>query len=298
MKSQLMHTEPEWTIIKLLKWTESYFDSHGIDSPRMTAEILLALTLQTKRINLYLQHDKPLAQSELAKFKTLIKRRINREPVAYITGSKEFWSLDFTVTKDVLIPRPDTECLVETTLTLLPDQQTDQPKQILDLGTGSGAIIISLATERPHNTYFATDRSPAAAILAKKNAAKHGLTKNIHFLCSDWLNAISTKNRLFDIIISNPPYISTEIIPTLAPEIYKYEPRMALDGDHDGLSDIRKLIHTAPDYLQKEGYLLLEIGFDQMSPVSEIAGNSDNYDGIEFIKDLSGHHRVAKLKKK
>jgi release factor glutamine methyltransferase len=297
MKIQPIRMKPEWTIIKLLKWSESYFDSHGIDSPRMTAEILLAHTLKTTRINLYIQHDKPLSSSELTKFKTLIKRRINREPVAYIIGSKEFWSLDFAVTRDVLIPRPDTECIVEAALSLLPNQHSDQPKKILDLGTGSGAIIIALASERPHNVYFATDRSPAAAILARKNAAKHGLSDTIHFLCSDWFNAINRKKQPFDIIISNPPYIPTDIIPALAPEINRYEPRIALDGDHDGLADIRKILHAAPDYLKKGGDLLLEIGFDQMNSVFEIADNFNFYNCIEFIKDYGGHHRVLTLKK-
>jgi len=289
--------EPEWTTIKLLKWTESYFDSHGIDSPRMTAEILLAHTLRTTRINLYIQHEKPLSSSELLQFKTLIKRRINREPVAYITGSKEFWSLDFTVTRDVLIPRPDTECIVEAVLALLPEQHPDQPKKIIDLGTGSGAIIISLAVERPHHVYFATDRSAAAAILARKNAAKYGLSNIIHFFCSDWFDALQQNKQTFDIIVSNPPYIPTDIISTLDPEISRYEPLMALDGDHDGLSDIRKILHAAPDYLTKGGYLLLEIGFDQMNSVSEIAGNSNFYNRIDFIKDHAGHHRVLTLKK-
>jgi release factor glutamine methyltransferase len=298
MRAQPIHMEPEWTIISLLKWTESYFDSHGIDSPRMTAEILLAHALKTTRINLYIQHDKPLSRSELIQFKTLIQRRINREPVAYITGSKEFWSLDFTVTKDVLIPRPDTECIVEATLALLPNQNSDPPKKILDLGTGSGAIIIALASERPHNVYIATDCSPAAAILAQKNAAKHGLSDTIHFLCSNWFDAINPNKQPFDIIVSNPPYIPTDIIPTLAPEINRYEPRIALDGDHDGLSDIRKILYAAPDYLINEGYLLLEIGFDQMNSVFEIAGNSNFYNCIEFIKDDAGHHRVLMLKKK
>lgn len=291
-----MTIEPEWTIIKLLKWTESYFDAHDIDSPRMTAEILLALALQTIRINLYLQHDKPLSHDELTRFKALIKRRINREPVAYITGSKGFWTLDFEVTRDVLIPRPDTECLVEAALALLPDRKTDPPKRILDLGTGSGAIIISLASERTFHVYVATDRSPAAAILAAKNASKNGLGKKIFFFCSDWFHGIHPQQR-FDIIVSNPPYIPTETIASLAPEISRFEPRMALDGDYDGLSDIRKIIHAAPDYLNNEGYLLLEIGFDQMEQVSAIAENSGFYTGIEFIQDDAGHHRVAKLKK-
>lgn len=291
-----MPTEPDWTILKLLKWTESYFDSHAIDSPRMTAEILLAHALKTERINLYLQHDKPLSSSELTEYKALIKRRIRREPVAYITGSREFWSIDLDVTRDVLIPRPDTETIVEAVLALLPAQPVKPPKWIVDLGTGSGAIIIALASERPGNRYFAADRSMPAARLASRNARKNKQHENICFFCTDWLTAFKPE-PIFDIIVSNPPYIPTDVIPTLEPEIFQYEPQTALDGDRDGLSEIRKLIHTAQVFLKPDGYLLLEIGSDQMTPVSAIAENSKAYRRIDFIRDYAGHNRVVKLKK-
>jgi release factor glutamine methyltransferase len=292
-----MPKEPEWTIANLLKWTTSYFGSHKVDNPRMTAEILLAHALKTKRIDLYLQFDKPLSQQELSKFKTLIKRRIRHEPVAYITGSREFWSLDLTITKDVLIPRPDTECLVETALPLLPDKKTAPPKHILELGTGSGAIIIALASERPGHLFFASDISVPSADLAKKNAASHRMQHAIHFFCSNWFKALIQK-PLFDIILSNPPYIPSGAIHTLAPEIYKFEPLMALDGDHDGLAAIGEIIESADSYLKQGGYLLLEMGYDQTNQVADIADRCGSYEDKEFLKDYAGHHRVVKLKKK
>jgi release factor glutamine methyltransferase len=263
----------------------------------MTAEVLLAHSLKTKRIDLYLQYDKPLSEQELSEFKTLIKRRIRHEPVAYITGSREFWSLDLTITKDVLIPRPDTECLVETVLPLLPHKVTDPPKHILELGTGSGAIIIAIAMERPGHLFFASDLSVPAAELAKKNAAAHHMQQSIHFFCSNWFKAIK-KNPLFDIILSNPPYIPSRAIQKLAPEICKFEPLMALDGDHDGLAALGKIIESADSYLKQGGHLLLEMGYDQMNQVADIADRCGSYKDREFLKDYAGHHRVVKLKKK
>ncbi len=292
-----MGKEPEWTIATLLKWTTSYFDSHKIDSPRITAEILLAHALKIKRIDLYLQYDKPLSEQELSEFKPLIKRRIRHEPVAYITGSREFWSLELTITRDVLIPRPDTECLVETTLPLLPYKKTDPPKHVLELGTGSGAVIIALAAERPGHLFFASDLSVPAADLAKKNAAAHHMQHAISFFCSNWFKAVKAKT-LFDIILSNPPYIKSGAIQTLNPEIYEFEPLMALDGDHDGLAAIEKIIQSADSYLKPGGYLLLEMGHDQANQVADIADRCGSYGDREFLKDYAGHHRVVKLKKK
>jgi len=292
-----MPKEPEWTIADLLKWAMSYFSSYKVDSPRMTAEILLAHSLHVKRIDLYLQFDKPLSKQELSTFKALIKRRIRREPVAYITGSREFWSLPFSITKDVLIPRPDTECLVETALSLLPLRKTDPPKSILELGTGSGAIIIALSSERPGHRFFASDISIPAVNLAKKNAAAHGMNRSVLFFCGNWLNAVKEK-PLFDIILSNPPYIPSGVIRSLDPEIRQFEPLIALDGDHDGLAALKTIIGSADSCLKQGGYLLLEIGHDQMGRVADIADRHRCYTDREFRKDYAGHHRVIKLKKK
>jgi release factor glutamine methyltransferase len=163
----------DWTIIKLLSWTESYFQSHSIDSPRLTGELLLACSLDIKRLDLYLQHDRPLNKNELSDFKALIKKRVENQPLAYIIGEKGFYESDFEVTKDVLIPRPDTETIVEQALKILNIDKKNRPWNILELGTGSGAIIISLAKEKPHNHYFASDFSIAALEIAKKKCREN-----------------------------------------------------------------------------------------------------------------------------
>jgi len=170
MQTQPKLTDPDWTIIKILQWTTSYFRSNEIDSPRSTAEILLAHTLGLKRIDLYLRYDQPLVRSELNSFRVLIKRRINREPVAYIVGIKEFWNMELSVAGDVLIPRPETECLVEEALSALSKDSFYSPKRVLEVGTGSGAIILALALEEPDHDYFASDISVKAVFASFKNA--------------------------------------------------------------------------------------------------------------------------------
>jgi len=302
MQNQPKSRDPEWTIIKLLKWTTSYFKSHDIDSPRSTAEILLAHVLKLKKIDLYLRYDQPLCLNELSRFKVLIKRRIEREPVAYIVGVKEFWSMDFAVTKDVLIPRPETECLVEASLSLLPEDNSSDvksaPKSILELGTGSGAVILSIASMRPKHTYFASDRSVEAVRLAGQNSKRHGLDTTVSFFCADWFMPLNCGRKRFDMIISNPPYVPTRVIGRLMPEIYKYEPVSALDGDRDGLFCLRHIINTAHLYLNRNGSLLLEIGHDQKNDVQSIIDQCGNYENVVFTKDYSGYDRVARMKKK
>lgn len=291
-----MQKQPEWTILKILEWTTSYFKSHNIDSPRTTAEILLAHTLNVKRIDLYLQFDKPLDKDELALFKSLIKRRKNREPVAYITGSKGFWSFDLEITKDTLIPRPETECLVEKALKLLPEDLT--ANRVLELGTGSGAIIIALASERPHNIFFATDYSVAALMVAQKNATNNLSGTGINFFSSDWFAPLKKYDQIkFDIIISNPPYIKSAVIPTLQPEIWKYEPLNALDGGPNGLSAYRQILAEAHHYLKEDGNLLFEIGHDQKPELEAIIEQSKVYSNPVFFKDYSKFYRIVSIKK-
>jgi len=286
----------EWTILKLLQWTTSYFKSRNIDSPRMTAEILLAHCLKTERINLYLDHDQPLSKSELTEFKALIKRRANREPVAHVVGSKEFWSMDFDITKDVLIPRPDTECLVETALSVL--KPSGSLGRIFEPGTGSGAISVALASERPEDLFFASDCSLPCVHVAKKNAEKNGLADRIHFFCGSWFGALNTPSCAFDMILSNPPYIPTHAIASLEPEIHRYEPTIALDGGHDGLAAIRFIIGSAHLLLKDKGWLLLEIGHDQKNRIDEMIQDTNHYMDPEFTKDYAGHHRVVRMMKK
>jgi len=288
-------TGPVWTILKLLNWTASYFASHGIEQSRATAEILLAHTLGLKRIDLYLRYDQPLHLEELTRFKTYIKRRVNAEPVAYITGEKEFWSLPFRVTPDVLIPRPDTECLVEATLALLPETDKIPLKRILELGTGSGAIAVALASERRAAQFFALDRSFSAIRIARQNAERLGLSDRIDFFCSDWFESIQS-DILFDMIVSNPPYVKQDEISRLQPEIARYEPRGALDGGPHGLDALEAIIFRSKAHLVPKGYLLLEIGLDQNSSVVQIARKAGGYEKAVFFKDYSGIDRVTQLR--
>jgi len=293
MRNQQKQTEPEWTIIKLLQWTTSYFKSNGIDSPRAAAEILLAHTLALKRIDLYLRHDQPLSRSELDLFKSLIKRRTNREPVAYIMGGKEFWSMELAVSKDVLIPRPETECLVEETLSILAKEHLCNSKRILEMGTGSGAVILAIASQKPEHLYFASDISINALGIAIKNAKQLGFDNKISFFCGNWFLPLMGKDILFDIIISNPPYIRRNDIGNLQPEINRFEPLEALDGGEDGLDHVRHIIEQAHLFLNNEGNLLLEIGHDQKEAVDKIIKETGNYKRVYFRKDYSGFDRVV-----
>ncbi len=285
-----------WTIKKILVWTDNYFTSHGIDSPRLAAEILLSHSLDIRRLDLYLQHDRPLNKDELASFRELVKRRINREPVAYITGSKGFWESDFKVAPGVLIPRPDTEVLVETALKVL-GQVGDAPCRVLELGVGSGAVIVSLARSHPAYRCVACDLSLTALAVAASNAAMEPQCSNLGFVAGSWFSPFRREAQ-FDLVVSNPPYIPSREIETLQPEINRFEPRLALDGGPDGLDCIRTIMDEACDYLVPGGTLLLETGSDQREGVDRIFRNCQGYASIEFFNDYAGLHRVVKLEKK
>jgi release factor glutamine methyltransferase len=298
MQNQPKTTDPDWTIIKILQWTTSYFRSNFVDSPRSTAEILLAHTLGLKRIDLYLRYDQPLVRSELNFFRALIKRRIKREPVAYIVGSKEFWNIDLAVTRDVLIPRPETECLVEEALTALSGGSSYSPKRVLEVGTGSGAIILAIASEKPEHDYFASDISVNAAFVAFKNAKKQKLDDKIYFFCGDWFLPLNGKDSLFDMVLSNPPYIKKYDIKGLQPEIGRFEPLTALDGGEDGLAQIRNIVGSAYRFLNSKGHLIIEIGHDQKEAVYKIVKETGSYHDLYFRKDYSGFDRIVCMRKR
>lgn len=297
MRNSAASSGDDWTIIKLLGWTTSYFASHAIESPRAGAEILLAHVLNLRRVDLYLRYDQPLTQTELDRYKTLIRRRVRREPVAYITGCREFWSMNLTVSGDVLIPRPETECLVEQVLAELPTEDTAEPLHILELGTGSGAIIVALAASLCRSVCFASDVSERSVRVARENADRHGLDGRVHFFCGDWTRPLRF-NRIFDAIVSNPPYIPSGQIKTLEPEIHLYEPLRALDGGEDGLASVRRLITQAHRFLRPGGCLLLEIGHDQQEAVRQIAATAGQYEDPLFTKDYAGYNRVVRMRKK
>jgi release factor glutamine methyltransferase len=286
-----------WTIIKLLRWAAAYLKTHDIDSPRATGEVLLAHALKRERIDLYLHYDQPLVGDELQAFKSLIKRRIRREPVAYILGTKEFCSMELGVTADVLIPRPETECLVEAALALLSKRSSSKPTRILDLGTGSGAIVLALASQQPQNAYFASDFSIRAIEVAAGNARRHDLDETIQFMVADWLDSLNPEMSEFDMIASNPPYIPSGVLKELQPEIHCYEPTAALDGEKDGLACFRKIINSAYRYLKPGGVLMLDIGHDQQDDVRGLVYDSGHYDDFCCTKDYAGYDRVVWMHK-
>jgi len=287
-----------WTVLKALQWTADYFKRHQIESFRIDAEILLSHALKCQRIDLYLRHDQPLNEDERARFKALIQRRIRYEPVAYIVGYKEFWSLRFQVCQAVLIPRPDTECIVETALKNLPSGEASKSFDVLDLGVGSGAITVALAHERREGRYWASDCSWPAIQIARENARCHGVADRIHFFIGRWLDPVRPSCAHFDIVLSNPPYIPSSDIFRLSQEIQRYEPMGALDGGADGLDHIGAIIAEAHGYLKPGGVLLIEIGFDQREAVQALARKRDVYAPVVFHKDYGGHDRVAQLRKK
>jgi release factor glutamine methyltransferase len=295
-----------WTILEVLKWTTSRFAERGLASPRLDAELLAAHAFGLARIALYAQFDRPLQPTELAALRALVKRRQAGEPVAYITGRKEFWSLDLAVDPRVLIPRPDTETAVELVLDLLRPPRTQPtdaaddaaapvavvpavaPARIADIGTGSGAIALALKRELPHADVVAVDVSPDALAVARANADKLGLA--IDFVAGS-LAAPLADRAAFDVIVANLPYIPRAEIATLAPEV-QTEPRLALDGGPDGLDLVRQLILQALERLRPGGHLVLEIGQGQAAATADLC-RAAGYAQVGSRRDLDGIERVV-----
>jgi release factor glutamine methyltransferase len=284
--------EEKWTILKVLQWTTDYFRTKGFEQPRADAEVLLAHILGLERIRLYLNYDRPLSPEELARFRSLIRRRAAFEPAQYIVGKQEFWSLPFEVTPSVLIPRPETEVLVEKALELM----GSSPSLVLDLGTGSGAIAVSLAHERPDVRVVAVDKSYSALSVAQRNAAANGVSERVFFVAMDLFGALEARCS-FDLIVSNPPYISDEEFLDLAPEIANYEPHSALrGGGESGLGLIRKILEQFRAFLKPNGSLLVEIGLGQ-AQILEKDFPAPGVEKFEFIEDYSGIKRVLHVLK-
>jgi release factor glutamine methyltransferase len=284
--------EDRWTVLKVLQWTAEYFRLKGIEQPRTSAEVLLAHALHMERIQLYLNYDRPLAPHELASYRELIRRRANREPTQYVTGKQEFWSLELEVTPDVLIPRPETELLVEEALKLV----RGTCKCVLDLATGSGAIAIALAHECPAIRVIASDRSCKALLVARLNAFRHHLLERISFVAADILGTFRISDGSFDIIVSNPPYIGEKEFSTLAPEIVRYEPNTALLAGPQGLALIRRIIEEAPAHLKPGGSLLMEVGAGQAEILQDELSQNPFIERFGFIKDYSGVLRVLHIR--
>jgi release factor glutamine methyltransferase len=282
--------EEFWTVLKLLQWTTHYFQRNNVAEPRTSAEILLAHVLAEDRLFLYLNYDRPMETNELAAYRACIKRRLGGEPNQYITGIQEFWSLPLRVSPDVLIPRPETEVLVEAVLEFLDKDGSNV--DILDLGTGSGAIAISLARELPAARIIATDLSLAALRLAQENAKLHQVDERILFVRGDMFAAIPGASQKFRVVVTNPPYVSHAEILELPREIRDFEPHHALEGGPDGLAAIRHIVAEVPTVLSQAGGLFMEMGAGQAESVSALVKDSQHYKSYRIIKDYSGLDRV------
>ena len=271
------------TVTELLQKAEQ--DINCSSSARLDAEILLCDVMRFNRSKIYSHPDQPVADEKLTLFKSLIEQRRQGHPIAHLTGKKEFWSLELAINEDTLIPRPETECLVETSLQLIPD---DKECNILDLGTGSGAIAIAIASERPHCNIIATDINANALAMAKKNAAFHGLT-NIQFLVSDWYKNIPAQT--FDLIVSNPPYIKQDD-EHLSQGDVRFEPKLALIAGTDGMQAINIILELAKTYLARDARLLVEHGYDQKELVRH-GFLVNGFNQVTTIQDLSGQDRIT-----
>jgi release factor glutamine methyltransferase len=254
-------------------------------SARLDAEVLLAHVLGKPRSHLHAWPEKRLNDVEHTRYDRLLQRRAAGEPVAYLTGQREFWSLTLEVSSDTLIPRPDTEILVEQVLSRLP---AGAPLRVADLGTGSGAIALALARERPHWQLFALDRSPACIAVARRNARRLGLD-GVHCLVGDWSSTLA--GNTLDAIVSNPPYVADADPHLLAGDVY-YEPRSALASGRDGLDDIRRLAEDAVRVLRPDGHLFLEHAPSQTVAIHKLL-KSRQFDEIQTARDLAGHERVT-----
>jgi release factor glutamine methyltransferase len=303
-----------WTVSRILEWTTRYLKEHGSETPRLDSEILLAHTRKCKRIQLYTSFDTPLTDAERAQMRDLVKRRANAEPVAYLVGHREFFGLDFKVSKDVLIPRPDTETLViqllecastmgSAGLPATPDAEAVKPAKnsaklrILELCTGSGCIAVAAAVNLPNATLVATDISPVALRIATENAQQHKIQDRVDFREGDLFQAVPEKNSQFDLIASNPPYIPDGEIADLDADVRDHEPLLALRAGPDGMRLLTQIVENAGKYLVSGGWLVLETGIEQSILTQQALEARQDFRDVRVVKDLAGRPRVIAAQK-
>jgi len=289
-----------WTIGELLKVSSDYLKQKGIDSPRLSAEILLAYQLHLTRVQLYLQYDRPLTEPEVEGYRALVRRRLSREPLQYITGTQEFWSMEFIVNPSVLIPRPETEVLVEQAVLLRKEDPNLQKEgvNLLDLGTGCGALAVALSREFEKALICATDLSEEALRVARGNAERLGVKDRIEFKRGDLFLPYAGKATRFDMILSNPPYISTEALEALSPEVRDHEPKSALDGREQGMYYIVRILKEAADYLLPGGWILMEMDPEQTPKAIRILEETGRFTEHRRVQDYSHRYRMVMARKK
>lgn len=289
-------TEP-WTVGRLLNWTTDFLRGKGADSPRLDAEILLAHARGCQRIELYTAFDTEPPEAERSEFRELVSRRAKGTPVAYLVGYREFFSLEFEVTPNVLIPRPETEQLVVRALDLVKEIQSADPIQIADVGTGSGNIAVCVAKHCPNCQIMAIDVSPAALDVARRNAERHGVSGRIEFLEGDLLTPLAASQR-FDMVLSNPPYVADHELAELPPDVRDHEPRLALDGGAGGTEVVERLIPQAAERILSGGWLLMEVGAPHATQVENLLSESVDFERYETIADVACLPRVVQAQRK
>lgn len=296
----MAETGGTWTVRRLLEWTPGFFSKKGVDQPRLSAELLLSHVLGIARIQLYTGYDRVVGEKQLAQFRDLVRRAGEQEPIAYLTGKAHFFSLEFSVNRDVLIPRPDTETLVENVLQTCRHQPGLEAPRVLDLCTGSGCIAAAIAKNLKSAIVIAIDISEKAVAIARQNVHQLGLTDRVSVEVGDLFDPIKkmVDARPFDLIAANPPYIASDQLATLDKSVRDYEPMLALDGGPDGLTLHRRILTNAPDHLLGGGRVFLEIAFDQGSAAKEMAGTFESFTDIRILKDFASRDRVLTLVRK
>lgn len=287
-----------WTVRRLLEWTAGFFARKQVDPARLSAELLLSHVLKIPRIKLYTDYERPLSEADLATYRDLVRRASEQEPIAYLTGTAHFFNLEFEVTRDVLIPRPDTETVVENVLQLARNQAGFESPRVLDLCTGSGCIAAAIAYHLKSAVVTATEISPAAAAVARRNIERLGLSGRVLVEEGDLFEPLSrmVDAQPFNLIVSNPPYIPTGQIETLDRSVREYEPVQALDGGLDGLDFHRRILSQAPARLLPGGRVYLEIAFNQGPQAEELGRTFDAFEDVKILKDFAGRDRVLTAK--
>jgi len=286
-----------WTIQKLLNWITQYLTDKGIDSPRLGAELLLSQVLGLKRIELYTKFDKIVAGQELDKLHDLVKRAGQNEPVAYLTGRTEFYSLELNITGDCMIPRPETELLVQRAIEFLRTRTGIQ--FVCDLCTGSGCIAVAIAKNFPNSRIIATDISSAALTVAAGNVEKHRLKEQIKLLCGDLFEPLIRHLDVdkFDLIVCNPPYVSAAEYEKLDKNVKDYEPKIALFAGDDGMNSYQRIIEKANQFLKTGAALMLEIGYAQGSAIVSLLEQTGAFNEIKIEKDVHDNDRIVIARK-
>ena len=291
-----MDTEERVTVLEALHQASTRLTQHGIEHPELNAERLLCFILSCRRTHLYLNPDRLLRCEEEASLQEALEQRLHNRPLQYITESTQFLFFNLCVNEKVFIPRPETEILVEEAIRRIGKTfSSEQPHVLVDLCTGSGNIALALAQAFPQSRVYATDISEQALVIARENAKANHCTDSITFLQGDLFEPLVALDMREGVtaIICNPPYIVRSEIDTLSPEVRNYEPRLALDGGHDGLEIVRRVVREATSVLKIKGLLALEVGLGQAEVVRDLLNNEKSYGEIEIVKDLSGIDRVV-----